>query len=72
MIQRVQEMEDALNSAEKRAANVERTRDQMNAEVDELVMDLSQAQHQAKQLEEKHKKVDQQVHHWRDKHSEIR
>lgn len=50
-------MEEALQAAETKAASMEKVKNRMNEEVEDLLIDLEKAQAQAATLDKKQKKV---------------
>jgi myosin heavy chain 6/7 len=55
---KIAEMEEALEAAEAKAANVEKAKARMAGEVEDMLLDLEKAQAAAGSLEKKQKKVD--------------
>lgn len=68
---RVAEMEEALAAAENKASGMEKVKNRMNEEVEDLLLDLEKAQAQASNLDKKQKKVDSQIAEWKMKCDDV-
>jgi len=64
---RVLEMEEALSAAETKASGMEKVKNRMNEEVEDLLLDLEKAQSIANSLEKKQKKFDALINEWKGK-----